>query len=115
VSKRTALVRRAGAGSAEALGQSSEARPVASEAADLESVAEIALPREHPKWAKDRFTVSAATKRWLDRAAPFAIRVFGFWDHRAHRLALEGATVEVDVSGSYRSDSLPRSLENRTR
>jgi len=113
MSKRSALIRRPG--TAPALAQAAEAPPVATDAADLEPVAEIALPREHPKWAKDRFTVSAATKRWLDRIAPAVIRVFGFWDHRVHRLSLEGATLEVDVSGSYRSDSSPRSLETRTR
>ncbi len=115
MSKRTAPARRPNLGTAPALAQPAEAAPVASEAADLESIAEIALPREHPKWAKDRFTISAATKRWLDRITPVVIRVFGFWDHRVHRLPLDGVTIEVDVSGSYRSDSLPRSLDNRTR
>jgi hypothetical protein len=114
VSKRAGSVRRALAGGAPgALAQAAETAALASEVRDPDHVAEIALPRDHPKWARDRFTLSATTKAWLDRIRPVAIRVFGFWDHRAHRLALEGATIEIDVSGSYRSDCPPRALDKR--
>jgi hypothetical protein len=71
----------------------------------------VALPRDHPKWARDRFTISAATKAFIDRLKPVAIRVFGFWDHRAHHLAFEHGTIEIDASGSYRCETSTPALE----
>jgi hypothetical protein len=114
VSKRSGIVRRAGGAESElALTRSAEAASLTGDVRETDHASEIVLPRDHPKWLRDRFTLSATTKAWLDRIRPVAIRVFGFWDHRTHRLALEGATIEIDTCGSYRSDSPPRPLEKR--
>jgi hypothetical protein len=104
MSKRAISLRRiapADLGSTESL---SEARPLATDVGELDAAPEIALPRDHPRWARDRFTVSAATKALVDRIKPLALRVFGFWDHRVHRLTLDDATIGVDACGSYRRD-----------
>jgi hypothetical protein len=100
MSKRTGLVRRGAAAAAGAEG-ASQARALANDVADLDAAPEIGLPREHPRWARDRFTVSAATKALIDRLKPLALRVFGFWDHRVHSLALDEATIGIDACGSY--------------
>ena len=103
MSKRTGLVRRAG--SAPASARTSEAAETRSADGftDTEDIAAIALPRDHPKWLRDRFVVSSATKALLATLRPLAIAVFGFWDHRVHRLEMETATIAIDDSGAYRS------------
>lgn len=65
---------------------------------------EIALPRDHPVWRKDRLTASGRARRLLERIMPFVIRVFSFWDHATTKLGVDGRTVEIDASGSYRVD-----------
>jgi len=112
VSKRSSVVRRS-AGAVGELAQSAETARLGTDAREIDPVSEISLPRDHPRWLRDRFTVSAATKALIDRLKPVVIRVFGFWDHRVHRLALDSVTLEIDASGSYRCDSPPLALEKR--
>jgi hypothetical protein len=113
MSKRAGVVRRLGGETVAGLARSAEAAPLSGEVGELESSGAIVLPRDHPKWVRDRFTITAATKAWLGRIKPIVIRVFSFWDHRVHRLTTEDGTIEIDVSGSYRSDSSPSALEKR--
>jgi hypothetical protein len=101
VSKRS--VRRTGPADIIAgLTHASEAKQIATATGEVETTPEVTLPRDHPKWMRDRFTISAATKALLDRLAPLAIAVFGFWDHRVHRVSIGEGAIEIDVSGSYR-------------
>jgi hypothetical protein len=103
VSKRTGIVRRLdGALTTARSPEASEPQNVA-DGAGIEAIGEIILPRDHPKWLRDRFVVSSATKTLLDRLKPFAIRLLGFWDHRTHRLSVEQGTILIDDSGAYRS------------
>ncbi|MBD5655895.1 MAG: hypothetical protein IAI50_12050 [Candidatus Eremiobacteraeota bacterium] len=105
-------VRRAGAADVVAgLAQASETKPATTATGDVESTPEVTLPRDHPKWMRDRFTISVATKALLDRLAPLAIRVFGFWEHRIHRVSVGDGAIEIDVSGSYRYDRAASTLE----
>jgi hypothetical protein len=114
VSKRSGALRRAVAGGGVSEpAHSAELARLGGDAREVDPISEIALPRDHPKWARDRFTVSGATKALIDRVKPIAIRVFGFWDHRVHRLALDRVTIEIDAGGSYRCDSPPLALEKR--
>ena len=103
MSKRTGIVRRLGGiGTTPPSPQASEPQGIP-DAHDLEAMSEIALPRDHPKWLRDRFVVSASTNNLLAKLKPFVIRLLGFWDHRIHRLSLEDGTILVDDSGAYRS------------
>ena len=102
MSRRTSVVRRSVSSDVAGLAQTAEARPLSADVHELEAPSEISLPRDHPRWQRDRFTISAATKALIDRLRPIAIRVFGFWDHRTHRIDLENATIEIDPCGSYR-------------
>lgn len=104
MSKRLALVRRIGSSEVGSLAESAEAAPLAKDVQDPDAAAGIVLPRDHPRWARDRFTVSAATKALVDRLMPLALRVFGFWDHRVHQLTLEDGTIGIDACGSYRRE-----------
>jgi hypothetical protein len=114
MSKRGSIMRRAGAQTSVA-GSSPSAAAARSvgKVADPEATGEIALPRDHPKWTRDRFTISATTKALLERIKPAIVRVLSFWDHRTHRLAIDGATIEVDQTGSYRCDSRTLDIEKR--
>lgn len=113
MSKRAGVVRRLGGETVTGLAGSAEAAALSAEVGELDASGAIVLPRDHPKWMRDRFTITAATKAWLGRIKPIVIRVFSFWDHRVHRLTTEDGTIEVDVSGSYRCDSSPLALEKR--
>jgi hypothetical protein len=104
MSKRTGLVRRGGPPGALPTQEAAAAPALAGDVHELEAAAEIALPREHPRWLRDRFTVSAATKAIVDRLRPLAVRVFGFWDHRVHRVTLDDAVIGIDACGSYRCE-----------
>jgi hypothetical protein len=61
MSKRTGLVRRGAAAAAGAEG-ASQARALANDVADLDAAPEIGLPREHPRWARDRRAPSAGAR-----------------------------------------------------
>ena len=104
MSKHGSSVRRIGSSELGQLREATETIALARDAGELDAPEEVALPREHPRWARDRFTVSAATKALIDRLKPLALRVFGFWDHRTHRLTLEDATIGIDACGSYRCE-----------
>lgn len=104
MSRRTALVRRTTAGVASPA-PASELAKLANDVRDVDATSEIILPRDHPRWLRDRFTVSSATKALIDRIAPIVIRVFGFWDHRVHHIAVESGTIDIDMSGSYRCNA----------
>jgi hypothetical protein len=104
VSKRTEIVRRLdGSIATPRSHEATETQSTADVIADIEGIGEIALPHGHPKWLRDRFVVSSTTKALLGRLKPFAIRLFGFWDHRTHRLSIEDGTILIDDSGAYRS------------
>lgn len=60
------------------------------------------LPRDHPKWVQDAVAVSARARRLLRALKPIVLRVLTFWDHRRASLTIEGRTLSVDGSGSYR-------------
>jgi hypothetical protein len=103
MSKRTGIVRRPAVGSATAqAAEAAQTRNLADGVVELEAIGEIALPRDHPKWLRDRFVISSTTRALLDRLKPFTIRLLGFWDHRTHRLEIEGGTIQIDDSGAYR-------------
>jgi hypothetical protein len=104
MSKRADLGRRIGSAGLSRTPETLETAPLAGETPELDAAVEIALPREHPRWSRDRFTVSAATKALIDRLRPLALRVFGFWDHRVHNIALDDAVIGVDICGSYRCE-----------
>ena len=104
MSKRSDSLRRIGSTALTRTPEPLETAPLVPDAHDVDAAAEVSLPREHPRWARDRFTVSAATKALIDRLRPLALRVFGFWDHRAHTVALDDAVIGVDVCGSYRCE-----------
>jgi hypothetical protein len=104
VSKRTGTVRRlSGTVVASRPPEASDSQAVGKGVSDLDAIGEIVLPRDHPKWLRDRFVVSSTTKSLRSRIKPFAIRLLGFWDHRAHRLSIEDGTIQIDDSGAYRS------------
>jgi hypothetical protein len=104
MSKRTAIVRRLNGGVAGSRPpEITDSQAVGKSVSDADTIGEIVLPRDHPKWLRDRFVVSSTTQALLSRMKPFGIRLLGFWDHRTHRLSIEGATVLVDDSGAYRS------------
>jgi hypothetical protein len=62
------------------------------------------LPRDHPKWAKDAFTISQRARELIARLRPVVIRVLTFWDHRIRTALVGGRRVNVDAAGSYRLD-----------
>ena len=113
MSRRSVAARRPGGDIVSGSAHTSETARLIAEPGELEGIVPIALPRDHPKWARDRFTVSQATKALIDRIKPVAIKVFGFWDHRVHRLAVESGTIEIDMSGSYRCETSLPALEKR--
>ena len=61
-----------------------------------------ALPRDHPAWQPDVLSVSARARALLARLRPLAVAVLSFWDHVRRAVPVEGRTLEVDPSGSYR-------------
>ncbi|MGD0472440.1 MAG: hypothetical protein ABSB70_04415 [Candidatus Velthaea sp.] len=103
MSKRAGIVRRReGTSAAPPAQQAAESPTVMGGLTDAGAIGEIVLPRDHPKWVRDRFVVSSATKALLARMKPYAIRLLGYWDHRVHRLEIEHGTVQIDDSGAYR-------------
>jgi hypothetical protein len=60
-----------------------------------------ALPREHPRWVKDAIAISARARRLFSALRPAQLRVFSFWDHQTHSIAIAGRALGVDSSGSY--------------
>ncbi len=63
-----------------------------------------ALPREHPKWVKDAVAVSQRARRLMARLRPVIVRVLTFWDHRVRGIIVNGRSLGVDSSGSYKLD-----------
>jgi hypothetical protein len=103
MSKRSGMVRRVGGLGTTPRSQQATETPGVPDAPDIEAISETLLPRDHPKWLRDRFVVSSSTNDLLAALKPFAIRLLRFWDHRIHRLSLEDGTIQIDDSGAYRS------------
>ncbi len=62
------------------------------------------LPRDHPAWARDAVSLSQRARALFASLRPVAIKVVTYWEHRVRALAIGGAILRVDASGSYRLD-----------
>jgi hypothetical protein len=76
--------------------------PVVAPVTDAEHDPGTLLPRDHPMWVRDTFTVSQRARELIARLKPVAIAVLTFWDHRARAAVVAGCRLFIDASGSYR-------------
>jgi len=70
-------------------------------------VAEIELETppfspDRPEWTRDALTLSRRAREYIERLRPIALKVLTFWDHVARSIAVDGARIAIDASGSYR-------------
>ena len=70
-------------------------------------VAEIELEAppfspDRPEWTRDALTLSRRAREYIARLRPVALKVLTFWDHVTRSVAIEGARLSIDASGSYR-------------
>uniref|UniRef100_E6Q807 Uncharacterized protein n=1 Tax=mine drainage metagenome TaxID=410659 RepID=E6Q807_9ZZZZ len=70
-------------------------------------VAEIELEAppfspDRPEWTRDALTLSRRAREYIARLRPVALKVLTFWDHVARSIAVDGARIAIDASGSYR-------------
>ncbi len=60
------------------------------------------LPRDHPAWQRDVFSISARARAVIATLKPLAVRVLGFWDHQVRGLHIGGRMLGIEPSGCYR-------------
>ena len=62
------------------------------------------LPSDHPPWPRDSISLSQRARALFASLRPVVIRVVTYWEQRVRALTIQGRTLNVDTSGSYRID-----------
>lgn len=70
--------------------------------APIDGASGYTLPRDHPPWPCDGFSLTARARAFLARARPIVVAVLSFWDQRVRSIETTLGNVSIDQSGSYR-------------
>jgi hypothetical protein len=73
---------------------------------DVDGIADLNLPGDHPPWQRDLVSISTRVRAVLATLKPLVVRVVSFWDHVRRSATIDGnRSLEIDPSGSYRLSS----------